>query len=99
MPVGTQEIAPVSNMTIDLARKPEILVSDPEGAWIDVHYRHVHAGSVQHGAKAAAAATDHQHIRCLHLRQKAKDRVYVRHHTYAVWVALALITATLPINE
>jgi hypothetical protein len=35
----------------------------------------------------------------LHLREKAKDRVYVRDDTYAIWVALALITATLPINE
>jgi hypothetical protein len=25
--------------------------------------------------------------------------VYVRDDTYAIWVALALITATLPINE
>lgn len=99
MPAGAQKIPPIGDMTIDVAGKSEILPGDLKCPWIDVDDGNARTGSVQHGAKAAAAAPDHQDVGRLRLCKKTKDRMYIGHNADAFWIAFALIAAALTVNK
>ena len=81
------------------SRQSKVLLGDLESLWIDVDDRNARANSIQHRGQAATATTDHEDIGHLRLREKTKDRVYIGHDADAIRVALALIAATLAINE
>jgi len=96
---GAQKVFAVRDMALDCPGKTKIIMRHSEGRRILVDDCHSSGGLGKHRPQAAAAASDHQDVVCLCLREQPMNRVNIGCHTDAIRIRLALEAAPLEVIE
>ena len=89
----------VTYVTCDIPWQTEITLRHRERGWVNFNNRNTPPCSRQHGAKSAAAATDHEDLFPRPLQGQSIECMDVRIQTNAVAIGRALIAALLFVSK